>query len=428
MSWYEPIGRLPDPTHEEFSKWVTAQEAFAHLLTGVTPSLSAALQNRLRNGVLFGAASMVKFEEDGVQKTLYRVSIDPAWWANVEGGLQRHYDLLWAHGDITLIVPGRGGDPATTVHFFGVKFEYAGIRDATPAQFRLTPVPPPAPAVAEIPQSPIPPRSIARAPAAPTPEPEVENGNDISEEEYDRWYEPREVIAALPQTWAEHTKIRTVADLMRDGLIRAVAAEMGGWDKPVERFELPKEIWEKWPCQVDHDFWTAGKREIFSDHSDYDGPPFRAYRVRLDPEGVHKRLSIPQRAISDRREREAMPAPTYHNRGALLAAAKEARQDGNQAPQTAIASESGPAPSLPPMASEAEGMPDGAKPPKVPPKEVRDWYRVQFAENPGLAFHEVEALAAAHFRPRRVTRQPLRDAIGELNHTQTQGNPAFRRK
>lgn len=69
-----------------------------------------------------------------------------------------------------------------------------------------------------------------------------------------------------------------------------------------------------------------------------------------------------------------------------------------------------------------------ALPPKVTIKELRAWYVAQFAENPGLTFPQVEALAAAHFRPRRVTRQPLRDVISELQHTAKRGNPAFSRK
>lgn len=68
------------------------------------------------------------------------------------------------------------------------------------------------------------------------------------------------------------------------------------------------------------------------------------------------------------------------------------------------------------------------RPAKVPRKELREWYGRQFAENPDLTFGEIEALATRHFRPRRITRQPLRNVIGELGHTAKQGNPAFRRK
>jgi hypothetical protein len=67
---------------------------------------------------------------------------------------------------------------------------------------------------------------------------------------------------------------------------------------------------------------------------------------------------------------------------------------------------------------------DVERPKRATKDELRQWFPTYEAVSDDFRFDSVEAAAAAHFHPRPVTRQPLRDIIGEFERTRNRGRTA----
>ena len=210
-----------------------------------------------------------------------------------------------------------------------------------------------------------------------------EDAPDLTVEEYEQWYTPAEVLAALPVSWSDDTKIRLIARSLADGELRAVADKVVTEHHRADRFELPKAMWKRWACMVDHDFWNAGLKTIYADQEDWNGPGFTAYRIRLDPDGAAAlapgQMTLPTRV------------------GAPVATSAKTRES-------------------PP--------PKRAKPTKA---ELTEWVRQFGAANPGASFKVFLSNARLHWPNLHVSEMPMKHTIAELKLNLTPGNPTITR-
>ena len=221
------------------------------------------------------------------------------------------------------------------------------------------------------------------------------------------WLTPREAVAMLDLS--SSMARRAIANRLQDGLMRAAAHTVAGSARPRECIEIAPAAWKDWDYDAEPLFWSNGDCEFYRQGSSGFGSypsGLRAYGVRFHPEGVRRLLE---------HEHPKGMAPGLFDK--LMGADPSPLLEDFALQQAHVASQTRKAPPKARAAGE-----------KVPTKELHAWYRTQFATDPGLTFGELHAVASKHFKPRRVTRQPLRDIIGEMGHAGTRGNPAFRRK
>ncbi len=321
MAWDDPTGRLSDPQPDEFANWITYTDVKKAFPTGrPDPTLVRKLYQRLVSGRLVAASESASWvDAKGTSHRRGITTIDPSWWAGAgDSGVGDAFEA----GDLALAI----SDPNRPVNFFNLRLEWAAIFDALPGLRELLHPPP-----KEMPQpGPIPTPSIAPPQAtSPTFRP-IGGGNDISEEEYRGWFEPGELLDALPADWSRQTKISNVANLLQDGLVRAVAEEIVSNGETAQLCALPHSIWRGWASMVDDAFWDSGLREVFGDHKHYRGLPFRAYRVRLERGAAETRLPLDGSPLSGQARAMA---------GANSEPSKKLRHDAALTPLTTLGGE-----------------------------------------------------------------------------------------
>lgn len=131
MSWLDPHDRYPDPSPSEFSRWLSAEEAFGHLPNGLSQTQVNRLIQRLQDASLVAAATEVRWRAGGKIEVRHRITIDPAWWLNAQDA-QTYSSALWSLSEVTCRIPDEAAIEVYMVNFYGVRFEYAGIYDAVP--------------------------------------------------------------------------------------------------------------------------------------------------------------------------------------------------------------------------------------------------------------------------------------------------------
>lgn len=255
----------------------------------------------------------------------------------------------------------------------------------------------------------------------------AETEADLAPDDFDTWLSPPEALSLLISL-GRRVAVAEILRRAENGLVRG--AGTATWrsdtrDRKAERALIQKGWWTTAHAahQMDDDFWKTGgiTFQVNSGARTYSGKvPIHFFGVRFDVDAIRAILPAPAklRPPPEQAARiEATGRSSPSDPGFSIAMGVKPTPTPTTQPQPEIA-----------QTVQAGADPAEAKPPKVPLKELREWYLGQFAEKPSLPYHEVAALAGAHFRPRRVTRQPLKDVISELGHTLSQGNPTIRRK
>jgi hypothetical protein len=298
---------------DDSKKWIAAQTALALLRGGVGVAEDQAKETLIQSAASGLAATRCRrlrwepqFADNGQGNQKDDADIPPPFWVEFLTYPDNRKSENWAFGNFSVYSSKRWQSPGY-MHTLGVEFAEAEVRALIPPGQQAADAPataaepPPAQdgsdlsagaSAAKQPPRSLPPAPASTARSVPAPPSQNDgNGNDITQEEYDEWWEPGRLLRALPASWTLDTKMGTIADLMEDGLIVAVADSIViPPHPPASLLALPKAIWTGWACLADRHFWDAGKREVFKDHKHYRGPAFRAYRIRLDAKGVSRHL------------------------------------------------------------------------------------------------------------------------------------------
>lgn len=289
MGWDDPVGRLSDPTADEFRKWVSWSRV--HEFFGV-PGLSYAvvekLLRRLTAGTLFAGAEIASWLSDGVRKTRGRTSVDPSWWASISATALT--DAIEA-GDIVISVPDRETGAVSTINLENMRFEWSGIYDALPGlQAKLHPM---TAGTAQRPP-PIPTRSIASLPAAPAPTPPSSDidPDDASPEEFARWLTPAETLAALKEL-GQQAAVDEVLRRAKVGRVRAAGSanwRSDGEDRSEECAVIPNGWWERGEglLHPHEHFWKTGGITFHVRTRGIRDPtvPIHYFGVKFQPKGI----------------------------------------------------------------------------------------------------------------------------------------------
>lgn len=204
----------------------------------------------------------------------------------------------------------------------------------------------------------------------------------VSEAEFATWLSPPFALQVLRDGGLERTTaVSRIVDRASEGLIAAQAQTIkkraSGRDSQAEHVLIPP-AW--WPLtHVLHawdEFWSTGDCSL-QVHNYPSNITYKLFGVRFEPGGV--RSILPAAPVAQAVEVVAPPR--------LLSGPNEL--------------------------------------PKVSRAALRAWYS-QFAErNPDAVEREVIAAAEAHFPKFRVSRQPIRDLIGELGTGKSRGIQHF---
>lgn len=216
-------------------------------------------------------------------------------------------------------------------------------------------------------------------------------GGELTEEEFATWIPAHRAYHWLAQERDDYTGATTaIVKRVVDGLIRSAAqtltrpADQQRW----KRLWIPARWWgvvshqhsglPLWQTEGDAQFEEATRK-----HTSYERRiAYNAYGIRFEPVDILAPL----------------------------------------APKTAVAS-AALARVRPPYSATQRVTPTD-RPKKVTKDELRQWFPEYERNTQDFRFETVNEAAAAHFGPRPVTRQPLRDVIGEFERTRNRGKPS----
>jgi len=212
---------------------------------------------------------------------------------------------------------------------------------------------------------------------------------DLTPEEFERWLTPRVALQFL-----EHLNfqgaVRAILFRIRNGELRSASEKTtirrGTFEQVVRHTFLTRAMWENSSASNDwYAVWSSGDLDAKIPGPSYSAPSIfvECINVRLDPADIARML--PQ------------PVPDL---AAILA----------------------PPPS-PPGYRARSRRPHAARPQKVTREELRLWFAQYAKTNQNFRAGKVQEAAEAAFKPRPVTRQPIRDTIGEFEKTQNRGKP-----
>jgi hypothetical protein len=273
---------MPRITEAEYGRWITPREAVERLGQDGRDEAEARkiILDGLAAGSLIAVASRIDPTIGGQRRPASaNEMLVPGKWAAIPGIDSK----LWERDEVTYVKTRSPSGSELIYECSGVRIEPSGLeRLAIQPAKRAVPPPPSSTA-----------RSVA--PRDYSPEIDAERVGDLTASDYEQWWEPKELLAALPQDWPWETKVRNIAGLLEDGLVRAIAGAFAGDGKSAERVLLPQAVWKGWACLADQDFWASGFREVFADHPHYRGRPFRAYRIRLERSAVARHLPVVDR-------------------------------------------------------------------------------------------------------------------------------------
>ncbi len=232
----------------------------------------------------------------------------------------------------------------------------------------------------------------ARAVDSPVPAPERATMEDdrLTPAEYEDWVSPRQTIQRM-QPIAEHIVIDALVSGLSSGSIRAVAYQIfliGKSAKPRLETVLSLLPPGDWIDDAEERFWSFGSITIKNRLS--------VWGVRFDPLSItllNAQMGGPKISLSasdlrtPAQPEEMRPEPT------------------------------------PPPPYRAKRRPKKEAPvPKATHDELRTWLKGWSPQNSDATFPDIER-AAGEALNRRITRQPLRDVIGELGLTKNRGKP-----
>ncbi len=216
----------------------------------------------------------------------------------------------------------------------------------------------------------------------------------ITETEYGAWIPPAVALGMLAPVNRMNAMAAIEAQLA-SGVLRACARDLVatiGGDRVEHHFivfDIPG-----WIDSVGDPFWATGDVTVAPDNlrnSNYRhlrvpgrGPTFYLHGIRFDP----VRIAIIATQLGGGGVAKAAPAPARV---------------------------------LPPYA--AQPTPSAPQVRKVTKDELRQWFPAYERASSDFRFDVVMLAALANFSPRPVTRQPLREIIGEFERTKTRGKP-----
>jgi hypothetical protein len=221
--------------------------------------------------------------------------------------------------------------------------------------------------------------------------------NPVSLEEFPTWFTPRQAIAET--ALSESVAVRELIKRLEHGLVIG-SAETASWPKrdgtkeARQRLTIPAAWWGKATglMATNNDLWTTGRVTFHVNDGIRDERTITCFGVRFRPFDV---ISI----------RHGLIVPSVHEIQAEVAARVIA-----------------PLYRAKPAANKAQSIPKATR------EELSSWLQANSSDLKNAVFDEIAAKARDAIPNRRITRQPLRDAIGELKMTKNRGNPTIRRK
>ena len=228
----------------------------------------------------------------------------------------------------------------------------------------------------------------------------AERPDDPTAEQFRDWIKPFDALTPLHAIGLD-AATGEIYRRLRRGMLWAAGsvgetASFRGPDDP--RSVIPALWWEHAPAIAgpNHIFWRTGGLTLTVPTTTATAASFNTYEhfgVRFEPEGL-------QRMADD------VGVVVHLTKTRRLAALLMA------------------APSQP----EVDAAPRAPPPPKVTLGELVRWAKPFGEANRDATFAVFLKNARTHFRNRRVTERPMRDAIAKLGMTKSRGNPTITRK
>jgi len=250
----------------------------------------------------------------------------------------------------------------------------------------------------------------------------------LSPEQFALWLSPRATVEKLRSAgFAEQDARHAIVDRLVRGALPAVAYRAFTWllgEMVWDFWRIPRTNWAG--IDLGPDFWAKGDVDFPGSKSASVLTTPRAVScvsVRFDVIGVDLILeqAVPLRSSRASHVSRAPPPITPLSGQGY---AKPKAPHVHPGTRTTAKSTGAARQRVPPPYAARHVEPATEKPRKVTKDELRQWFPLYERASSDFSEGTVRNAAAKHFRPRPVSRQPVRDIIAEFERTLTRGKPS----